>query len=148
MNFNLSRFGKVLAFGLVLNFFPGCTTTTPDKTTKDVTQGNYFELETEAQFNTFLAEKKVVLAKFYATWCPPCGQLAPVVKEVAKELEDNDDLAVISINIDKFRELVGGYGIMSVPAMLVFKNGEKVKEEVGVRSKDEIKGWLEPLLAE
>lgn len=73
-----------------------------------------------------------VLVDFWASWCGPCKMLAPVLREVA---EENDSIKVGKVNVDEEPELAGRFGIMSIPTLIVFKNGAAVKKSVGVISK-------------
>lgn len=82
-----------------------------------------------------LKSEKPVLVDFYADWCGPCKMLAPIVDAVA---EENSDVKVCRINIDENEELAVKYGIMSIPTLVVIKNGEEVRRTVGVVGKEEI----------
>lgn len=93
----------------------------------DVTSNNFEE--------EVLKSDKPVLIDFYADWCGPCKMLSPIVDEVANE---NDDVKVCRINIDNEQDLAVEYGIMSIPTLVVIKNGEETNRSVGVIEKDEI----------
>ena len=82
-----------------------------------------------------LKSEKPVLVDFYADWCGPCKMLAPIVDTVA---EENSDVKVCRMNIDENEELAVKYGIMSIPTLVVIKNGEEVRRTVGVVGKEEI----------
>lgn len=96
----------------------------------------------EADKNIFEKEVKNtenVLVDFYATWCPPCKALAPIVEEIEKE---NADIKFLKINVDDEQELAIEYGIMSVPTLVFIKNGEPVDKSVGLISKKELQTFL------
>ena len=82
-----------------------------------------------------LEERKTVLVDFYADWCGPCKMLSPVIASVAKE---NDDIKVVKINIDQEQDLATEYNIMSIPTLLVFKNGKETNRTIGFVDKSEI----------
>lgn len=83
-----------------------------------------------------LEEKGVVLVDFGANWCGPCRSLLPILEEVAGE---DSSKKIVKIDIDEQQELASEYKIMSVPTILVFKNGEVVDKSVGLIQKDEVK---------
>jgi len=83
--------------------------------------------------NLVLNGKGVVLVDFFATWCGPCKALAPVLEEVAEQL--NDKASVYKVDIDQTQSLAQQYRVMSVPTMKIFKNGEVVETIVGLQSK-------------
>ncbi len=83
-----------------------------------------------------LKAEKPVLVDFWATWCGPCGMMAPVVEAIAKEMEDR--LVVGKVNCDENMELAQSYQITGIPAFLVFNKGEVVGRVVGAMSKDEL----------
>lgn len=74
-----------------------------------------------------------VMVDFFATWCGPCKMLAPVLDEVAAEVEDK--AAVYKVDIDQSPELAQRFGIMSVPTILVFENGEVKRSTMGAQPK-------------
>lgn len=86
-----------------------------------------------------LKAEGTVLVDFWATWCGPCRMLSPIVDEVASE---RPDVKVGKINVDEQPELAQQFGIMSIPTLLVFKNGEKVQESVGLIPKDKVEALL------
>ena len=82
-----------------------------------------------------LDSDKPVLVDFWASWCGPCRMLMPVVHEVADE---QNDFKVCSINIDEQEELAIKFNVMTIPTLMVFKNGKVVNKSVGVIPKDDI----------
>ncbi len=86
-----------------------------------------------------LRSEKTVLVDFWAAWCGPCKMLSPVVEQVA---EERPDVKVCKINVDDEQELAVRYGIMSIPALLVFRNGELANQSVGVQPKANILAML------
>lgn len=81
-----------------------------------------------------------VLVDFWASWCGPCRMLSPIVDEIA---EERTDIKVAKVNVDEQEELAMRFGIMSIPTLIVFKNGEAVKRTMGVQPKAAILGLLE-----
>ena len=73
-----------------------------------------------------------VFVDFYADWCGPCRMLAPILEEISKSHK------VVKVNVDNEDELSGRYGIMSIPCVILFKNGKEAGRSVGRRSTDEI----------
>lgn len=86
-----------------------------------------------------LLSKGTVLVDFWASWCTPCKMLSPLVDQVAKE---RDDIKVCKINIDDEGELAIRYGVMSIPTLMIFKDGKIAKTSVGLISKEEILSLL------
>lgn len=81
-----------------------------------------------------LKSDKTVLVDFWATWCGPCQMIAPVVESLAEE----GKVKVGKVNVDDEQELAIQYGVMSIPTLIFFKNGNPVKEVVGFHSKSEL----------
>lgn len=86
-----------------------------------------------------LDSDKPCLVDFWASWCGPCRMLSPTVEEIANE---NSNIKVCKINVDEEAELASKFGIMSIPTLIVFKNGQAVKQSAGVRPKEAILSML------
>jgi len=93
--------------------------------------------------NNFLSEvihsDKPVLLDFWAPWCGPCRMVVPVLEEIAGE---RSDIKVGKVNIDEQPELARQFGVMSIPTLVVMKNGKVVNQAVGARPKNAILGLL------
>ena len=83
-----------------------------------------------------IKSSNTVLVDFYATWCGPCKMMAPIIDKVAEELEGT--VKVGKVNVDENMELAQSFGIMSIPTIMIFKNGEVVKKFLGVTDKTEL----------
>lgn len=84
---------------------------------------------------------KPVLVDFWAPWCGPCQTQGPIVDELSDEV--GDKAKIFKLNVDDNTEIASQYGIMSIPAMKIFKNGEVVEEMVGVHDKGQLMEALE-----
>lgn len=87
-----------------------------------------------------LIDKDIVLVDFFATWCGPCRMLGPVLEELAS---DRSDVSVVKMDIDACESIAKQYGIMSVPTLMLFKNGQMISKKVGYMPKEEIANWIE-----
>ena len=114
--------------------------TTPRKQVSRAQRAEPWEVEemsvvtiTKDNFNSeVLQSDKPVLLDFWATWCGPCRMLSPIVDQVADE---RTDVKVGKVNVDEQPELAAQFGVMSIPTLLVFKNGKLVNQSVGSRPK-------------
>lgn len=87
----------------------------------------------EAEFDEVLKTDKPVLVDFWATWCNPCKMLAPILHEFKEEI--GEKVEVVKVDVDVLPALAYRYKIMSIPCLIVFKNGEKVDKSVGLTTK-------------
>jgi thioredoxin 1 len=88
---------------------------------------------TDATFEAdVLKSDKPVIVDYWAEWCGPCRQVAPILEEIARE---HDEIQVVKLNVDENPKVSQQYGIMNIPTMSVFKGGELVKEIVGAKPK-------------
>lgn len=92
-------------------------------------------LTKDSYHNEVMETEKVVVIDFWATWCGPCRMMAPVVEEVAK---DYPDVKVCKVNVDEEPELSNAFKIVSIPTIVVIKNGEIIDSVVGYRPKEDI----------
>lgn len=82
---------------------------------------------------------KTVLLDFWADWCGPCSMLSPVIDEIA---EDRTDIKVGKVNVDEEPELSSAFQVMSIPTVIVLKNGNVTGKSVGVRPREDIEAML------
>lgn len=87
----------------------------------------------EQEFNDYvLTSTKPVLVDFYASWCGPCRMLAPIMEEISNEVD------VYKVNVDMEQNLAIKYGVMSIPCVICFKDGNEIKRSVGLKQKEDI----------
>jgi len=91
-----------------------------------------------------LKSQTPVMVDFWAEWCVPCHMVSPVVEEIGQETEG---LSVAKVNVDENPEVTRQYGVMSIPTLIVFKDGQEKARVVGARSKDAILKDIEPHIA-
>ena len=91
-------------------------------------------LEKDSDFKEEIS-KDLVLVDFYADWCGPC-------KMMGRVLEQLEDVNVLKLNVDKFLDIAKEYQVMSIPTLIIFKNGEMLKKNIGFMTLEELKSWL------
>ena len=87
------------------------------------------------EFKEFINNKELRIVDFYATWCPPCKMLAPIMDELAEEA---DGYQVAKLDIDQEIDVANEFGVMSIPTIIFFKEGQEIQRLVGFRNKDEL----------
>lgn len=100
---------------------------------------------TDDSFETdVLKSTTPVLVDYWAEWCGPCRMVAPILEEVAGELQNK--LIIAKLNVDENREIPAKFGIRGIPTLMLFKNGELAATKVGALSKSQLISFLEPHL--
>lgn len=94
------------------------------------------KLNSEDFESEVLNANETVLVDFYADWCGPCKMMAPVIEELAEELQEKAKVG--KINVDESTDIATQYDVMSIPTIIIFKNGKEVKRFIGVRDKQEL----------
>jgi thioredoxin 1 len=103
---------------------------------------------TDVTDNSFQAEvlesDKPVLVDFWAPWCGPCRVVAPVLEEIASE---RDDLRIVKLNVDENQQTAAAFDVLSIPTMILFKNGQVAKKVIGAYPKKRLESELESSLS-
>lgn len=106
------------------------------KNIKEDEKVEIIEIKDSEQFKKeVLNEEKTVFVDFYATWCMPCKAMSPVIEEVAKEYKE---VKFVKVDVDENEEIALEYNVMSIPTMIIMKNGKVTKNFVGVTKKEDI----------
>jgi len=100
---------------------------------------------TDASFQAEVIESETpVLVDFWAPWCGPCRVVAPVLEEIALE---RDDLRIVKLNVDENQITAANYQVLSIPTLILFKDGAEAKKVIGAYPKKRLEAELEPVLA-
>jgi thioredoxin 1 len=100
---------------------------------------------TDSNFQAEVLESEnPVLVDFWAPWCGPCRVVAPVLEEIASERED---LKIVKLNVDDNQQTAVNYDVLSIPTLILFRNGAAVKKVIGAYPKKKLEAELEPALA-
>lgn len=81
----------------------------------------------------------IVLVDFFATWCGPCKMQSPILEEIK---EDRSDIKIMKVDVDQETELAREYGVMSIPTLILFKDGKEVAKNVGFMPKEVLIQWI------
>ncbi|MDR0850258.1 MAG: thioredoxin [Christensenellaceae bacterium] len=100
----------------------------------------------ESNFEKVIKSKSVVMIDFFATWCGPCKMLSPILEQIANENEV--DIGIAKLDIDESLEIAKQFGVMSVPTMIIFKDGDEIERLVGLKQKAQIIETLKNYIGE
>ena len=95
---------------------------------------------TDESFDKLVKENKILITDFWASWCGPCVQIAPILEEISNEM--SDQVVIAKHNIDNEPNTPTKYGIRGIPTMLLFKDGELKATKVGATTKSNIVAWI------
>lgn len=123
-------FGWIVLLIMFVPVFVYAETASDDKNVKVLNKSNF----------TAETAKGVVLVDFWATWCPPCRKMAPVVEEVAGELKGKAKFG--KVDVDSNKNLATRYQIRSIPTFILFKDGKKVDQIIGAVEKKDLKDFI------
>jgi len=100
---------------------------------------------TTANFEKEVINSKIpVLIDFWAPWCGPCKQAAPIVEQFAKEY--NNKLKICKLNVDDASEIATQYSVMSIPTIMLFRDGKVIEKHVGVMNKPDLEKFIQPYI--
>jgi thioredoxin 1 len=106
---------------------------------------NIINVDQDSFQKAVLDSQKPVLVDFWATWCGPCRAVAPIIDELAKDYKDKIEFA--KVNVDESPFIASKFGVMSIPTIIVFKDGKPVQHAIGYQPKDQLKKLLDGALA-
>jgi len=102
------------------------------------------EIDEKSFENEVINSNLLVLIDFWAEWCGPCKQVAPILDEINKEI--GDKIKIVKINIDQNPNIPNKYGIQSIPTLIILKKGKIIATKVGSCPKSEIVSWIKTVL--
>ena len=101
---------------------------------------------TDANFQSEVVESETpVLVDFWAPWCGPCRMVAPVLEEIAQE--KGSELRIVKLNVDENQQTAATFEVLSIPTLILFRNGSVAKKVIGAYPKKRLEAELEPALA-
>jgi thioredoxin 1 len=98
------------------------------------------ELNLESFKSEVIEKKNAALVDFWATWCPPCRVIGPIVENLSKKYEGK--VLVTKVNVDDNQALAGEYNVMNIPTLLFFKDGQIVHKHVGATTEDDLENQI------
>ncbi len=106
-----------------------------NKSEKEENKMNVAEIMSQDFEKEVLNSQTTVLVDFFATWCGPCKMMSPIIENIA---EENSNVKVVKVDVDKNQDLAMKYSVMSIPTIIIFKNGKPTATFVGVKDKQDI----------
>lgn len=132
--------GVIITLTIVYNYIINSYTKEQiNQSKKEENKMNITEIMAKDFQQEVINSEKTVLVDFYATWCGPCKMMSPILENIA---EENTHVKVVKVDIDKNQDLAMQYNVMSIPTMIIFKNGEATKTFVGVTDKHNLSDAL------
>ena len=113
--------------------------TNTNKEEKEIENMNIIKVSNENFEEEVLNSDKVVLIDFFADWCGPCKMLSPIIEKISNE---NQNIKVVKINVDEAQDIAMKYQVMSIPTLVVIKDGEEVNRSVGLVSQADIEKMI------